>query len=322
MSDLPLTVALGDYDRIAPLRTGDVTAKGLNLNLLSLDAPDIFSRMCEDLEFDASEMSMGAHLYLTGRGNSPFVAMPAFPSRAFRHSMLYANVDSGIDTPEDLNGKRIAIREWGMTAVIWAVGILGDEHGFDLKSAEWVAAVPARASMPIPDDVRLRLMTEQENLSDLLESGEVDAALIHHPPECFAQGSTRVRRVFADYAKAEREFYQRTKMHPIMHCVVMREDIYRQNKWALRSLYDALVEAKAHAASELRKTGTLSAMLPFLQHAMDDTAALFGDDWWPYGLGANHECLARMMRYVFEQGLTPTSLEPEQAFSAARNWGT
>lgn len=314
MSELSITAAFGDYDRTVPLRTGDARAVGIDLRMLTMSPTEIFRRMCQHQEFDAAEMSMGAHLYLVGSGNSPFVGIPAFPSRAFRHSMLYAHVDAGIDRAEDLNGKRIAIREWGMTAVLWIVGILADEHGLDLTSVDWVAAIPPRVPIPMPDGASIRYMQDGENLSDLLDSGQVDALLTHHVPDCFAQGSPRVKRVFADYVQAERDFYQRTNLHPIMHCAVLRRDVYEQNRWALRSLYDALCDARDHAAKQILKTGTLSAMVPFLPHAMDDARAVFGENWWPYGLEANYECLARMTRYAHEQALTPRLLSPEELF--------
>jgi 4,5-dihydroxyphthalate decarboxylase len=272
--------------------------------------------MCQGLEFDASEMSMGTHLYLTGSGDNPFVGMPAFPSRAFRHSMVYAHVDSGIDHAEDLNGKRIAIREWGMTAVVWIVGILAEEHGLDLHTVDWVASLAPRVPIPMPEGARIRYMQAGENLSDLLDSGQIDAVLSHQVPQCFAQGSPRVKRVFPDYVQAERDYYQRTKMHPIMHCVVLRKDVYERNRWALRSLYDALCDARDHAATQIIKIGTTSAMLPFLPHAMDDMRAMFGENWWPYGLEANYECLARMARYAHEQGLTPEVVAPEAMFGS------
>lgn len=314
MSKLSITAAFGDYDRTVPLRTGDACAAGIDLRVLTMSPTEIFSRMCQRLEFDASEMSMGAHLYLTAAGDSPFVGMPAFPSRAFRHSMVYAHVDSGIEKAEDLNGKRIAIREWGMTAVLWIVGILADEHGLDLRTVDWVAAIAPRVPIPMPEGAKIRYIQADENLSDLLDSGQVDALLTHQVPKCFAQNSPRVRRVFADYVQAERDFYRRTKLHPIMHCAVLRRDIHERHRWALRSLYDALCDARDHAAKEILKTGTLSAMVPFLPHAMDDAREMFGENWWPYGLEANYECLTRMTRYAHEQALTPRIVAPEELF--------
>ena len=315
MSDLPLTAAFGDYDRTAPLASGAVRVTGVDLRVLSLSPTEIFRRMCRYLEFDASEMSMGAHAYLSGAGDNPFVAMPAFPSRAFRHAMVYAHVDAGIDGPEDLNGKRIAIREWGMTAVVWIVGILCEEHGLDPRSVEWVAETEPRVPIPMPEGARMRYMGRGESLSELLDRGEVDAALIHKVPACFAAGSPRVRRVFGDYASAERDYHRRTGIHPIMHCVVLRADHARRHAWLARALYDALCRAREHAMSALLDTGALSAMVPFLPQVMDETRALFGDDFWPYGIEPNRAALERFSDYAHRQGLTPRPLEVEELFA-------
>ena len=317
MADLALTAAFGDYDRIAPLRCGDVRAQGIDLRILTMSPTEIFQRMCRDLEFDVSEMSMGAHAYLVGTGDSPFVAMPAFPSRAFRHAMVYANVDAGIRGPEDLNGKRIAIREWGMTAVVWIVGILAEEHGLDVSSVDWVAEMEARVPVPMPRGARIRYMAPGEGLSQLLDSRSVDAALIHTVPNCFARGSPRVKRVFTDYAAAERDYYRRTGIHPIMHCVVVRRDVHRQHPWVLRRLYDALCEARLRTMEALRDTGAFSAMIPFLPGVMDETREIFGEDFWPYGLEPNRLALERLATYAHQQGLTSRLLAIEELFDGS-----
>lgn len=314
MSNLCLTAAFGDYDRTVSLRTGDVKPKGIDLRVLALAPSEIFRRMCRFQEFDVSEMSMGAHAYLTGTGDNPFVGLPAFPSRAFRHAMVYANVSAQIHTPEDLNGKRIAIREWGMTALVWIVGILAEEHGFDLRTVEWVAEVPPRVPMAMPKGARVRYMAAGETLSELLESGVVDAALIHQVPACFSARSPRVERVFADYPSAELDYFQRTGIHPIMHCVVIRRDVHERYGWVLGSIYDALCEARRLALEGLKETGALSAMVPFLPAVMDETQRLFGDDYWPYGLQANRAVLERLSLYAHQQGLTPRRLDVQELF--------
>ena len=314
MADLILSAAFGNYDRINPLHTGAVRVNGIDLRIQILSPTEIFRRMCSDLEFDVSEMSMGAHAYLTGSGDNPFVGMPAFPSRAFRHAMVYANVDAGIDRAEDLNGKRIAIREWGMTAVVWIVGILAEEHGFDLRSVEWVAERAPRVPMQMPEGTRIRPMSPEEDLSALLDSGAVDAALIHEVPACFASASPRVRRVFPDYAEAEREYHARTGLHPIMHCVVVRRDVHEENPQALASIYEALCEARRQTMASLRDTGALSAMIPLLPAVMDETLDLFGDDYWPYGLERNRADLERFALYAYQQGLSPRLLAIEELF--------
>ncbi len=314
MVDLTLSAAFGNYDRINPLHTGAVQVNGIKLRIQTLTPTEIFRRMCSDLEFDVSEMSMGAHAYLTGRGDNPFVGMPAFPSRAFRHGMVYANVDAGIDCAEDLNGKRIAIREWGMTAVVWIVGILAEEYAFDLRSVEWVVQHPPRVPIEMPEGTRVRYMSRDEDLSALLDSGAVDAALIHEVPACFKNASPRVRRVFADYAEAEREYYGRTGIHPIMHCVVVRRDVHEKYAHALASIYESLCEARRQTMASLRDTGALSVMIPLLPAVMDETLTCFGDDYWPYGLERNRADLERFALYAHQQGLSPRVLAIEELF--------
>jgi 4,5-dihydroxyphthalate decarboxylase len=317
MADPVLSAAFGNYDRISPLHTGAVSTNGIALRILTLSPTDIFRRMCAKQEFDISEMSMGAHAFLTASGKSPFVGMPAFVSRAFRHGMVYTNVDSRIAGPEDLNGKRIVIREWGMTAVVWIVGILTEQYGFDPCSVEWVAQLQARVPIELPRGMRIRYMTAAEDLSTLLDSGAVDAALIHKVPVCFERKSPRVRRLFPDYAATERAYYASTGLHPIMHCVVARRDVHEQHPGAVASVYQALVDARRLTMTALRDTGAYTAMIPFLPATMENTIQTFGDDYWPYGIERNRADLERFVFYAHQQGLTPRLLAIEELFDEA-----
>jgi len=314
MTALKLTAAFGDYDRTRVMDIHSIYPEGIDLRIMRLVPSDIFYRMCQFQEFDVSEMSMGAHCYLLGAGKSPFVGMPAFLSRAFRHSMVYYNVDSGILKPEDLNGKRIAIREWGMTAVVWIVGILGEEYGFDLRSVDWVAAKEPRVPIRMPKGARIRLMAPGQNLSGMLKAGEVDAALIHQAPDCFVAGAPNVRRMFPDYKAAEIEYYRRTGIHPVMHCAVLRQDWHQREPWALRSIYEALLKARQRIIEDLSDTKALTAMIPMLPAVMEETLAVFGENFWPYGIKENRKTLEKLVRYAHQQGLTPRELSVEELF--------
>ena len=314
MSDLDLTAAFGDYDRTGLLERGTIKPEGIRLRVLRMKPPEIFFRMSRYQEFDVSEMSMGTHCFHIGTGESPFVGMPAFPSRAFRHSMVYFNADSGIEKPEDFNGKRIAVREWGMTAVVWILGILGEEYGLDLSSVDWVATIKPRVPIQLPQGVRIRYVDSDQALSDMLDSGEVDAALLHQVPPCFSAGSPRVKRMFPDYKSEEIEYYRRTGCHPIMHCVVLRKDIYQQHPWALKSLYKAMLSARQHTMEALSDAGAYSAMVPFLPAFIDELREIFGEDFWPFGIEANAATLEKQVLYAHQQGLTPRILAVEELF--------
>jgi 4,5-dihydroxyphthalate decarboxylase len=302
MTDLLLTAAFGDYDRTRYLDR-QIYPEGIDLRIVRLAPSEIFYRMCNYLEFDVSEMSMGAHCYLTGRGDSPFVGLPAFPSRAFRHSMVYYNAASRIRKPDDLNGKRIAIREWGMTALVWIVGILGEEYGLDLRSIDWIAVKKPRVPIEMPEGARIRYMTPPQTLSDMLASGAVDAALIHQAPACFAGGSAGVKRMFPDYKTAEIEYYRRTGM-----------DRYQEAPWVLRSIYESLLRARQKTMAALADTQALAAMIPMLPAFMEETIQVFGKDFWPYGVAANRDTLEKLVLYAFQQGLTPRRLSVEELF--------
>jgi 4,5-dihydroxyphthalate decarboxylase len=313
-SELELTAAFGDYDRTGMLERGAIRPEGINLRIIRLNPPEIFNRMSRFQEFDASEMSMGTHCYHLGAGESPFVGIPAFPSRVFRHSMVYFNAASGIEKPGDLSGKRIAIREWGMTAVVWIVGILCEEFGLDMASVDWVGAVEPRVPIQLPAGVRIRYIKPGQTLSDMLASGEVDAALLHQVPACFTAETTGAKRMFPDYKRAEIEYYRRTGIHPIMHCVVLRKDVYRNNPWALKSLYKALLSSRQKTIEALSDNGALSAMVPFLPSAMDETREIFGENFWPYGIKANRATLEKLVLYAYQQGLTRRLLSIDELF--------
>jgi 4,5-dihydroxyphthalate decarboxylase len=228
--------------------------------------------------------------------------------------MIYFNVDSGIEKPEDLNGKCIGIPEWGITAVVWIVGILSEEYGLDIDSIDWVAAREPRAPIQLPTGVGIRCLKPDQTLSGLLDSGEVDAALIHQIPECYAAGSPKVKRLFPDYKSREIEYYRRTGIHPIMHCVVLRKDVYQRYPWALQSLYKALLTARQHTIEALSDAGAYSAMIPFLPAVMDETRQIFGKNFWPFGVEANQTPLQKLVLYAYQQGLTPRILEVKELF--------
>ena len=310
----PLTAAFGAYDRTLALLEPEFTGGDLDLAVEFYEPSAIFRRMLEDAAFDIAEMSCAAYLHLRGRPKCPFVGVPVFPSRAFRHSMVHVKAGSGLTRPSDLNGGTVVVREWGMTAVLWIVGILQDDYGFDFRSVTWITEKPPRAAIAFPDGVRHRLMTESESVAGLLASGIADAAFVFDVPGGRNPGPVASQCLFADFAAEERRYYQNTGIHPIMHTVVVDRRRFEQFPELPETLYAVMCGAKALAANRLVERGTNSAMMPFLAHAIDDTVAVFGEDWWPYGIETNRPCLERMCRYAFEQGLTAHRLGVEDLF--------
>ena len=313
-SKLRLTAAFGDYDRTNFLTKGQVVPEGIDLQVINMEPVELFYRQCKYSEFEISEMSMGAHCHLISSKESPFVGMPAFPSRAFRHSNIYYNVNSDIKIPQDLNGKRIALLEWGMTAPLWVIGMLSDEHGLELNSVEWMLSKPSRVPITFPENLNIKYIEKNKTLSDLLESGEIDAAFLHKVPECFQRGSKEVKRLFPEYKSSEIEYFNRTGVYPIMHCVVLRKDIYQKYPWALRSVYKALLKARKKTLKALWNNGAYATMIPFLPSVMEEMQKIFGHEIWPYGLSSNKTTLEKMIFYAKQQGVISRSLEVQELF--------
>lgn len=321
-SRLRLTLACWDYDRTRPLMDGRVKVEGVDLNYLNLPVEETFFRMLRSREFDASEMSLSSYVVSLFDPDPPFIAIPVFPSRFFRHSCIYINAASGIRQPQDLRGKRVGTPEYQMTAGVWIRGILADEYGVAVSSPSYFTGgqeEPGRSEklpLALPPSIRLEPIPPQQTLARMIESGAIDALYTARAPSTFGNGSGRVRRLFENYEAVERAYYQKTKIFPIMHTVVIRRDVYRANPWLAQSLYKAFVLAQRTAYEDLRQSAALKTMLPWALSEYEQTEALMGRDYWAYGYEANLATLATFLRYSFEQGLARRPLEPKELFAA------
>lgn len=320
MDRIAITLACGPYDRTEALRNGAVTVEGVKLTYITLPPEEIFWRMVRYREFHASEMSMCNHIMLTARGDCPFVAIPVFPSRMFRHSSIFVNARSGIHDPRDLIGKRVGTPEYHMTAGLWIRGILKDEYGVRPEDMHWVFAgleSPGRRDrleFKMPPGVSWEVRSDR-TLNDMLVRGEIDALFTARAPSAFVQGSPEVRRLFPDPFSVEVEYYKRTGLFPIMHTVVIRKDVHEAYPWLARSLMKAFEKAKALALQGLWDTATLKCTIPWLIPVLEQHRAVFGNDWWPYGVEANRRTLETMIRYAYEQRLIDRTVEVDALFA-------
>jgi 4,5-dihydroxyphthalate decarboxylase len=324
VSNLPLTFACGLYDRMLPIYRGDVRADGIDLNFIVMDgsagAREIFDRMGGGLEFDLAEMSSSEFIAHHVRGNSPFVAIPVFPSRVFRHGMMVYNKRSGIKSPKDLAGKRVGLPLYSMSAATWARGHLQHDYGVDLSGITWVeGAVNAPGSHGNPSipalykDIAIEQNTSDRSLSDLLEANEIQAMIGTVMPKCFFTNPDIVR-VFPDYREIEKNLYRTKKIFPIMHLVAMRKDTYERNPFIASSLFDAFCASKDRAWNRLRDLGTLQYMLPWMTADLDEIDEVFGRDPWPYGLEPNRPTLEAYMTYLVDQGIIPKAIDIDELF--------
>jgi 4,5-dihydroxyphthalate decarboxylase len=265
-------------------------------------------------------MSFGKFIGFASQGNSPFVGIPVFPSRVFRHSAFYVRADRGIGMPKDLEGKRVGIPEWAQTAGIYARGFLAETAGVDLRKIHWVQAGMNEAGREEKVEFKLPAGIQYEqrrdtSISAMLLSGEVDAAISARVPDAFEKGGGRIVRLYPEYRSEEARYHAATGIFPIMHVVAIRRDVYARQPWIAASLQKAFVAAQRETYADLSETAALKAMLPWLTAHVEEARREMGDDFWPYGLDRNRHALATFLRYSHEQGLARRRLAPEELFA-------
>ena len=321
MSKLPITFACGLYDRMLALYTREVEADGIDLNFLPIDSPrEIFDRMSGAQEFDVSEMSSSEYVARFAAGGCPFVALPVFPSRVFRHGHIAID-RRAIANPKDLAGKRIGVPIYGMTAAIFIRGLLQHDFGVDLADVRWVEGAlneakphghPTKLKLSRP--VSIEANTSGQSLSDLIATGEISATIAPGLPKS-ANRDPNVGRLFPDYLAREKDYYRRTRIFPIMHLVVIRRDVYERHPFVATSLYRAFCAAKDLALQKMRTGGTLRYMLPWMAAEIEEIDDVFGGDPWPYGVEPNRATLTALVQYMAEQGLIDAPLPVEDLFA-------
>jgi len=322
MALLQLDLACGDYDIVRPLRVGAVKVEGMEINFIAINRPpEVHWRMGIHGEFDAAEMSLGSFVAGKARGDFPFVGIPAFVYRKFRHSCAYVNADAGIDRPEDLKGKRIGVPEWQMTATVWLRGFLQDDYGVRPQDARWFtgglesSGRAEKVPLQLPPDIRVEAIPEGKNLAAMLVAGEIDALLTAQVPAPYVKRAPQIRRLFANPRAVEADHFRRTGIFPIMHVMVIREALYRQHPWVAQSLYKALVEAKSLCVDSIFRNDAQHAVLPWTGPFAEEIRELMGEDFWPYGLAANRRTLETFLRYAVEQGLARRKIDVEELFA-------
>lgn len=321
MADLHLTLACEDYDRTRALRDGSVKAEGIDLNYLALPVEEIFWRMLKFEEFDVAELSLGAFLVAASQGRRPFMAIPVFPSRTFRHRCIFVNSASAIERPEDLRDRRVGVPEYTMTASVWLRGLLQHEYGVAPEEIHWLQGGEEqpgrkdRVDFDLPPKIRLDVIPQDKTLNQMIESGEIDALMSPRMPTCFLRGSPRVRRLFPDFKRAEMDYFRRTGLFPLMHVIVIRTPVYAENPWVAQTLFKAFCEAKDLCFSQLYDSNVLRISLPWTVAEYEETRSLMGEDYWPYGFAANRRALETLHSYLWEQGLIKQKLDLEKLFA-------
>jgi 4,5-dihydroxyphthalate decarboxylase len=322
MSKLQLSVAIGDYDRMRPLVDGLVQIDSVDAQFMLLDPEEIFFRAFRHADFDVCELSLSSYSVKTAAGTSPYVAVPVFPSRAFRHTSVYVRTDR-VKSPADLKGRRVGVPEYQLTANIWVRLFLEEDYGIRPSDITWVRGGyehPGRIekiSLSLPDDVKVENARADATISDLLASGEIDAVIGPRAPSCFDRGHPNVGYLFADPQATATEWYRRTRLFPIMHTLGIRRTLVEKHSWLPVAIYKAFERSKTVALAKLSDTSATKVTLPFVEEQLGAARRLMGDDFWSYGLEPNHEVLRRFLERHHAEGLSSRLLSPEELFHAS-----
>ena len=319
MNRLPLTLAISEYDHVADLVNGRVVPEGIDLTWLNLQIEETHFRAMAFREFDASELSFGKYASLISQGDESLTAIPVFPLRMPRHSSIYIRRDGPVQKPADLAGRRVGIPEWAQTASVYTRGLLAHQYGLDLASIEWFQAGvnqtgrAEKVKLKLPAGIRLKPVPEK-SLSEMLVSGEIDAAFTAHPPNCFLENHPNIRRLFENFVEVEKRYVRETGIFPIMHIVAIGKDLLDRHPWVVMNLFTAFEEAKNRSLARALFVGSRYP-IPWSYEYAREAQDLIGKDFWPYGIDANRTTLNAFLQYAHEQGVCHRRLEPEELFA-------
>ena len=321
MAKLPITIATGDYDRVRPVIDGRVAVEGCETAYFPIPIEESSYRTFTNQEFDVAEVSLSSYTLARSRGEIPYIAIPVFTSRMFRHSALYVRADAGIERPEDLKGRQVGVPVYAMTAALWVRGMLADEYGVLPSDIQWRTGgleQPGRYGafrLDLPSAITVEPIDADQSLSPMLADGALTAVISARAPSCFdPDGKGVVRRLFPDYRAAEEAYYRKTRLYPIMHTLVVRESLVEVHPWLPASLYKAFLAAKTLAVTALDDVTAPHVSVPWIAAEIEATRALLGPDIWPYGFQDNLAELAAMVRYSHAQGLAVREMEPAELF--------
>lgn len=320
MSRLTLTMALGPYEHIRDLQTGDVTVEGVDLNFLNLPTLEIFHRMTERQEFDVSEMSFGRYAGLRAQGDDRLIALPVFLSRVFRHSSIFIRRDGPIRELGDFKGKRrIGVPEWSQTAAIYLRGWFMHEAGGCMEDVDWVLgglnAPNSRAEpLDLAPHIRHRHVSDC-SLNQMLMDRELDALFTASAPRGFGAKNSQIVQFYPDFMAAEEDYYRRTGIFPIMHIVCLRRDVAENHAWLPMNLLKSFEQAKNNSLERLKFPSMSRYALPWGNAYAMRSRNIFGDDFWPYGVVANRRTLEAFVRYAHEQGVCRRRLTVDELFA-------
>ncbi len=303
MTNLTLSLAMGNYDRTRAIVDGNVKIDGVDPVPMLLSPEEMFFRAFRHLAFDISELSLSSYSISVARGDPHYVAVPVFLSRAFRHTSVYIRTDKGIERPEDLKGRKIGIAEYQLSANVWVRGILQEHFGVKPSDIEWIRGGmdtpgrPEKIKVELPADVRVTPAPEGATLNQMLMDGEIDGFVGPRWPRCYSEGHPDVGRLFSDSIGAAETYFRETSIFPIMHVLGVRRSLAEEHPWLPGALVKGFAQAKAIAQEALQDTSATKVTMPFVEDTLNRAQALMGADPWSYGVAPNAHVLDKFLEY-------------------------
>ena len=312
MAKLKLTLAIDSYDYLQPLRDGRVEPEGIDLNLLTVESGIRHERFYRYGEYDACEFSMCSYITARGHGVDWFQAIPLFTRRMFGHKFCFVKSGAGFKKPSDLRGRRFGIRTYENTLAFMVKGMFMRDYGLPLEEVTWVCVNRELVGAKLPPGVKVEHAGGRK-LEELLIAGEIDAEVEPDLPHGWLQGSDAVARLFPDFEKEEKKYYNKTKIFPIMHPIVIKKEILDRDPWVATSLYEAFCKARKLYNDFMEQPHRLS--FAFARSYVEEERAFFGRDPFAQGIKANRHDLETMLQFAQEQHLTPCRLTVAEMFT-------
>lgn len=297
---LPVTLAVGNYDRTRALLNGQVQPEGISLQAKSESIPEFCLEPLYE-RYDAAEMSLSWYLMAHERGE-PVLALPVFPLRMPVHAYLFVRTDSPYTHPRELTGKKVGTKRYRSTINVWLRGILQEEYGVEPGEYQWVTPAPEGAGFVIPPGISVTVRPgEMKDMEEMLFSGEIDGLITPVLPEAWYRRDPRMRRLFPDCRAEFISYFRRTGILPITHTVVMAKSLWEKEPWVAQRLCGAFREAQRRCLdfyyADPKHTSFAAALF-----ILEDEREIFGADSWAHGLEANRHTLETFVHYAHQQG--------------------
>jgi 4,5-dihydroxyphthalate decarboxylase len=310
---IPLTLACGDYEIVRALKDGSVTPDGIDLTVLTaMDSTTRHWRFLRGLEFDMAEVSCSSYIVARDQGFAA-TAIPVFLHRRFRHGFMFINTTKGIKAPKDLIGKKIGVKQFQATAIVWMRGILEHEYGVPQKSITWYSELDETVEFTPPPGLTINRLPNDKTVEGMLAEGELDAVL--HPDliKPLVKKDPRVARLFPNFKDEEIAYFKKTGIFPIMHVLGIKNEIVERHPWVPINMYHALNQAKAIAMKRMENPRIVP--LIWYREAWEEQEEIAGPDPWEYGPSdRNLHNMNTLAGYCHEQGLTRSKFSFDDLF--------